>query len=240
MTIESEKRFLLLLSSFLQKNTATKKSVLDYIEEHDWIVLSEEDLKIRRTRNELIWKNDLAYTRKHLAMEGFFVATERNNWSITDNGKEYLLSLFQEVLSCNNFSKIKESAILAAKACLLTDTTIRTMNVNEFYEGSPSLRSHIIRERNRDLVEKAKRQFQENHQGKLYCEICGFDFNKVYGDFGNGFIEVHHIKPISTMREGETTKDEDLAMLCSNCHSIIHRKQPWLSMSELKAVFRKN
>ena len=123
---------------------------------------------------------------------------------------------------------------------MLTDTTIRTINADEFYEGSPLLRNHIIRERNRDLVETAKRRFQDNHQGKLYCEICGFDFNKVYGDFGNGFIEVHHIKPISTMQEGEKTKVEDLAMLCSNCHSIVHRKQPWLSMSELKAILRKN
>jgi len=236
MTTENEKRFLLLLSSLLQKNIASKKSVLDYIEDHDWIILTAEDLKIRRNRNELIWKNDLAYVRKHLAIEGFYVSTERNNWSITDNGKEYLLSLFEEVLNCNSFSKIKETAILAAKACLLTDTTIRKLNTDEFYEGSPLLRSHIIRERNRELVEKAKRQFQENHQGKLYCEICGFDFNKVYGGLGNGFIEVHHIKPVSSMQEGEKTKLEDLVMLCSNCHSIVHRKQPWLSMPELKAI----
>ena len=239
MTIENEKRFLLLLSSFLQKNIATKNSVLDYIEEHDWIVLSAEDLKIRRNRNELIWRNDLAYVRKHLAIEGLYVSNERNNWSITDSGKEYLLSLFQEVLSCNSFSKIKESAILAAKACLLTDATVRTMNSDEFYEGSTLLISHIIRERNRELVETAKRRFQDNHQGTLYCEICGFDFNKAYGDLGDGFIEAHHTKPISTMQDGESTKVEDLVMLCSNCHSMIHRKTPCITVEYLRTQYNK-
>ena len=154
-------------------------------------------------------------------------------------GKEYLLSLFQEVQNCNVFSKIKESAVLAAKECLATDSTVRTMNAYEFYEGSPLLISHIVRERNRGLIETAKRQFQIDHQGRLYCEICGFDFKKAYGDLGDGFIEAHHVKPISTMREGEKTNIEDLIMLCSNCHSMIHRKTPCVSVEYLKSLRNK-
>ena len=238
MTVENEKRFLLLFSSFLQKNLATKSAVLDFIEEQDWIVLSEEDLKNRKNRNELIWRNDLAYVRKHLAMEGLFVSNERNNWSITDAGKEYLLSLFQEILNCNSFSKIKEKAILSATECLLTNATVITMNADEFYEGSPLLVKHFIRERNRNLVDIAKRRFQTTHQGKLYCEICGFDFNATYGELGEGFIEAHHIKPISTMRDGDKTKVEDIVMLCSNCHSMIHRKTPCVTVEYLKRNIR--
>ena len=56
----------------------------------------------------------------------------------------------------------------------------------------------------------------------LKCEVCGFDFEEVYGKLGAGYIEVHHKKPVS---EGERITDlnNDLVMLCSNCHRMIHR-----------------
>ena len=38
------------------------------------------------------------------------------------------------------------------------------------------------------------------------------------------------------MQEGETTKAEDIALLCSNCHKMVHRKRPWLSMKNLKEI----
>ena len=28
------------------------------------------------------------------------------------------------------------------------------------------------------------------------CMICGFDFEKTYGEIGKDFIEIHHIKPL--------------------------------------------
>lgn len=56
------------------------------------------------------------------------------------------------------------------------------------------------------------------------CMICGFDFEEVYGELGKGFIEVHHIKPISEL-EGEVKVDPgtDLICVCSNCHRMLHR-----------------
>jgi 5-methylcytosine-specific restriction protein A len=70
--------------------------------------------------------------------------------------------------------------------------------------------------------------------GKLACEACGFDFAIHYGDRGNGFIECHHIKPVADIVEGQTTHIDDLVLLCSNCHRIIHRRRPWLSVIALK------
>lgn len=59
------------------------------------------------------------------------------------------------------------------------------------------------------------------------CAICGFDFEEQYGEVGKDYIEVHHIVPISST-EGEHTVDpiNDLIPVCSNCHSILHRKWP--------------
>ena len=66
------------------------------------------------------------------------------------------------------------------------------------------------------------------------CMVCGFSFGESYGKLGDGFIEVHHIRPIS---EGsrEVNPETDLVCLCSNCHEMIHRKRDHvLTVEELK------
>jgi 5-methylcytosine-specific restriction protein A len=74
----------------------------------------------------------------------------------------------------------------------------------------------------------------------LICKGCGFNFEHFYGAIGSGFIEVHHSKPISQFG-GEIKVDPalDLTVLCSNCHSIVHRKigQP-LALAELIATIQ--
>lgn len=109
----------------------------------------------------------------------------------------------------------------------------------KFLEGEELLAVHMTHERNASLVAIAKDIFKNNHNGRLFCEICGFDFSKQYGQRGKDFIEVHHKKAISYRNKNEATKVEDLVMLCSNCHSIVHRKQPWLTMSELERIIEK-
>ena len=113
---------------------------------------------------------------------------------------------------------------------ILTEEHVDISNDDEgFVEGKEILKKHIIRERNHYIKTKAINKFKVLHNGKVYCEICGFNFEDKYGKIGENFIEVHHTKPVSEMKEGEKTKIEDLALLCSNCHSMIHRKRPWLS-----------
>ncbi len=50
----------------------------------------------------------------------------------------------------------------------------------------------------------------------------------------NGFIECHHTKPVATLVEGEKTHLDDLVLVCANCHRMVHRGKPWLSIGELK------
>ena len=71
----------------------------------------------------------------------------------------------------------------------------------------------------------------------LECMVCGFNFEEHYGIWGKGFIEVHHIKPLSEKngKETETNPQTDLAVLCANCHRMVHRKKGiTLSVEELK------
>jgi predicted HNH restriction endonuclease len=70
----------------------------------------------------------------------------------------------------------------------------------------------------------------------LSCVACGFNFEEVYGERGKEFIEVHHVKPLSTL-ESEMIIDpkNDLVPLCSNCHRMVHRrKDDVLSIEDLK------
>lgn len=69
------------------------------------------------------------------------------------------------------------------------------------------------------------------------CAVCGFDFENAYGEIGKEFIEVHHIVPVHE-RKGEYKVDpvRDLRPLCSNCHSMIHRRNPVFSIDELKKM----
>jgi 5-methylcytosine-specific restriction protein A len=92
---------------------------------------------------------------------------------------------------------------------------------------------HQRRERARHLVEKRKALALSKH-GKLECEVCGFNFATVYGDRGTGFIECHHTKPVETLGDGTRTRLQDLALVCSNCHRMIHAKRLWLTIAELK------
>lgn len=107
----------------------------------------------------------------------------------------------------------------------------------EYEEGKELLRLHKVRERDPQLIKYAKKRFKKSH-GELFCEACGINFEKVYGERGKDFIEGHHNKPVSEMKEGETTKVEDIGMLCSNCHRMIHRL-PMLSIEDLKKSIRK-
>lgn len=103
----------------------------------------------------------------------------------------------------------------------------------EAREGAIVLRLHRSRERDRALVEKKKAHALAT-LGKLACEVCTFDFSDAYGDLGQGFIEAHHRKPISTLRMGEKTRIADLALVCANCHRMLHRKMASLSVETLK------
>lgn len=68
------------------------------------------------------------------------------------------------------------------------------------------------------------------------CLCCGFDFEKVYGERGAGFIEIHHNKPLYSLEEEIVINPEiDLIPVCSNCHRMIHRKKDdVLSVEEVK------
>ncbi|MEV6261938.1 HNH endonuclease [Streptomyces sp. NPDC051784] len=99
-------------------------------------------------------------------------------------------------------------------------------------EGKLLLSRHRSRERSRALRRK-KIEAVLSRGGTLACEACGFDFEEVYGDRGQGYIECHHVVPLHEAGEGRT-KLSDLALICANCHRMIHRRAPWPTPGELR------
>lgn len=77
------------------------------------------------------------------------------------------------------------------------------------------------------------------HHGSS-CKVCDLNFTTNYGSIGTGFIHVHHITPVSEMhKEYEIDPVNDLVPVCPNCHSMLHRKTPPLTVAQLKKLMCK-
>lgn len=94
-------------------------------------------------------------------------------------------------------------------------------------EGRLLYRLHRLRERNKTIVEKKKKDHLKKH-GSLACELCSFDFESVYGEVGRGFIECHHRTPLAQLSPNTKTTLNDLMLICSNCHRMVHRGWGWI------------
>lgn len=104
-------------------------------------------------------------------------------------------------------------------------------------EGKVIYKLHKHRERNPKLNKKKKDWYLKKY-GKLDCEVCGFDFYEIYGELGKGFMECHHKTPLSQMEGESITTLNDLALVCANCHRMLHRELDTLSVAELKKMMK--
>lgn len=114
---------------------------------------------------------------------------------------------------------------------------LESINADIHYkEGKPKYSARVYYERNPKLRTAAILE-----HGTI-CMACGFDFERVYGIHGKDYIEVHHVNPISEFDgEIEVSPADDMIVLCSNCHRMVHRKRDkTLSLEELKNLIENN
>jgi putative restriction endonuclease len=74
------------------------------------------------------------------------------------------------------------------------------------------------------------------------CKVCEINFKETYGDIGEGFIHVHHVKPLHSLDEQIVPDPKtDLVPVCPNCHAMLHRKKgEIITVEDLrKLLFRK-
>jgi predicted HNH restriction endonuclease len=93
-------------------------------------------------------------------------------------------------------------------------------------EGRKRLVMHIVRERDRKLVAQKKASVDP-----ATCEVCGFNSREKYDV---DYCEVHHLIPLADLEEGTKTKLDDLAIVCANCHRILHLQYPPMTLEKLR------
>jgi 5-methylcytosine-specific restriction protein A len=111
-------------------------------------------------------------------------------------------------------------------------------NVEGAPEGRVLLRAHRVRERSASLRRRKLAQARRA-DGCLRCEVYGFDFEKAYGEVGDGYIECHHRTPVAELRPDSRTWLVDLALVCSNCHAMLHRGSAPTTVEELRLIMDK-
>ena len=103
--------------------------------------------------------------------------------------------------------------------------------VAEYVEGAT--KRVVVNAYERDP--KARRQCLLHHG--FSCVVCGFNFADNFGEIGNEFIHVHHLKAISKTKEAHTVDPQkDLRPVCPNCHAMLHRSEPPFTIEELIAI----
>lgn len=121
----------------------------------------------------------------------------------------------------------------------LPTTQAEKENDEEKYKGFEELRKfrfHKRVERNIQLSKKVKQA-----QGYT-CKVCNTNFEEKYGELGKEFIEAHHLVPISQLTGNKIQLDAriDFTVLCSNCHSMIHRLDDPSDINLLKSLILNN
>ncbi|MEI6208867.1 MAG: HNH endonuclease [Desulfuromonadales bacterium] len=104
------------------------------------------------------------------------------------------------------------------------------------FEGKRRKQFIIHRHREAKLRSAKIRDVLLKNAGVLQCEVpgCGFDFHHVYGTIGENFAIVHHRTPLAeSSLSGRKTTINELAVVCSNCHAMIHRGGECRSLDSL-------
>ncbi len=98
----------------------------------------------------------------------------------------------------------------------------------EAIEGEAYKKETVFRRRNRALIQAKKAN------SDYRCEVCRFSFQETYPNLGHEYIVAHHLKPIAVGRS-RTTLD-DIALVCANCHAMLHTKQVPIPIRELRML----
>ncbi|MCT4628296.1 HNH endonuclease [Winogradskyella sp.] len=176
--------------------------------------------------------------------DSYFPETNREGWKDEDGNPANLTGFSADVYSeFINKDEIQIWSII--KSYLDIDYKIKPVIFNDLIAednaGSDSNKTRTeggIKVRISKTIERSPKLRQEALNIHGYkCQVCNFDFELTYGDWGKEFAEVHHVKPLSELKgeKYETDPYKDLAVLCANCHRMLHRKKGiTLTLEELR------
>ncbi|MGE4571129.1 MAG: HNH endonuclease [Candidatus Izemoplasmatales bacterium] len=222
-----------------------------------------KDLEIAKNRKDTFFDQKVRNLKSHDSLTEYTSYSKENGWNIISDGKifmvdnEDLITSINSVLSDTSFSyfdKIdfidnaivdlfprRKSKVKVSKSKKSKKVFYYDENETIKEEGDTKYRHVKVRERSTKLRNAAVEFYTK--EGKIVCDICGFDFSKVYNGLGQGYIEIHHKKPIYQYESDDeevVIKDaiKNLAPVCANCHRMLHRKKSIL-FEEVVDIYNK-
>jgi hypothetical protein len=108
------------------------------------------------------------------------------------------------------------------------DITIESNERREAFEGETYRTEAAFRRRNRALIQAKKAN------SDYLCEGCGFSIEETYGSIGREYIIAHHLSPIAS--GPSTTTLDKIALVCANCHAMVHTQSPPISIEDLRKL----
>ena len=164
-------------------------------------------------------------------------ATDPESWP--DRWTNYRLRVSRSPI-CAEDEQFDEIEITSSWSAIVAGMFLSLLNVITVEENDQHLEGGVKKvEANRYERNPINRALCLAANG-YECKICGFDFEKEYGDIGHHFIHVHHIVPVSTRSEAYLLDPvKDLIPVCPNCHAMLHRCDPPMLPEELQAHIRR-
>jgi predicted HNH restriction endonuclease len=233
----SEKQ--LILPSLYLMSIAPNKSITttELIKQLEAILMpSDEDLQKNPSRKDTKFSQKVRNLKSHDTFEKYGNLAEydetKGAFTITTEGTSLLnenLDFLKSVLS-NDFQwddtkKVLDDFSQSVKEKRPIVYIDEAIFIREGYKKQVNT---TVYERSKKLRDAAFRYYMDGN-GHIYCHICNFDFKLFYGDIGEGFIELHHTKPVYMYEDEDITQKimdaiRNLIPVCSNCHRMIHRK----------------
>jgi HNH endonuclease len=198
----------------------------------DWIDLHRNEIPPnRRVRKFALVRDGKEYPPKFVISKAYGLIHDHDWPNIFGGGKE-----------ANNFLITRKFKIIDKSKHPPEIVGIEAVEEDPsavFREGGvlQLFRRHLRIERNRRVIEAAKNS-RLKVSGDLRCEACGFSFQRTYGELGLGFIEAHHKIPLGRLRRERNTAISDIALLCANCHRMVHKSNPLLPIEALKVILK--
>ncbi len=105
---------------------------------------------------------------------------------------------------------------------LFSEGATRTITVNAYERNSAARKACI------------------EHYGYA-CAVCEHSLEDLYGSVAKGMVHVHHLTELATIgKKYEVDPVADLQPVCPNCHAVLHRNAPALSIKQLRAILAKH
>lgn len=201
-----------------------------------------EDLEILAGRKDDKFSQKVRNLRSHETLEspGWATYSRRGNngyWQLTNAGIALLddhRELIDGVLAGRFPYDLQQRTFqTAAKQRSSTSKPRRRALIFDEDEAVTEGRTSQVATQRRERSQKLRRIAREHFRdtdGRLACAACAFDFHAAYGERGDGYIEIHHRKPIFTYDDSDMEQSigdaiENLVPLCANCHRMLHRRR---------------